>query len=128
MKKFIFLLFIFGIGKQNATAQVPGYQGKRFSVGYNVSTFVFADGGLFGIIDNGLRLSYKSDFSVNYSVSRKTTMGLSIYYAKQKYLFDETQFSIGNGYGEGFTPVGKYAPCKLFIFELHFQFFRKNLM
>ncbi|HET6990257.1 MAG TPA: hypothetical protein VFJ43_02990 [Bacteroidia bacterium] len=129
MKKLsIIFIFILAADLQNSSAQVPGYQGKRFSVGYNASSFFyitdFGNGnGLDGMFSS-TTLSYKTELSVNYTVSRKTTMGFSYYFAKQKDNFSEVYI---DNYGSA-LPLEGIVSCKLAIYELHFQFFRKNFV
>lgn len=127
-KKIIITIFLFIAGFQLASAQVPGYQGKRFALNYNASTFFrvtnFGYGdGMIGMIES-TRLSYKTELGVDYTVSRKVTMGLSYYFAKQNYQFKQTQIS-NMGY---YVPEDGAAACKLSIYEMHFLFFRKNFI
>jgi hypothetical protein len=132
MKKFscIFILLV-AVGLQNISAQVPGYQGKRFSVGYNASSFFYFkqvenSDGLVDYLNEALStttISYKTELAVNYAISRKVVMGLSYYFAKQNISFVNNE--IGNNYE---IPVDDIAKCKLSIYELHFQFFRKNFI
>jgi hypothetical protein len=129
MKKLtcIFLLVI-GTGLQIASAQVPGFQGKRFSVGYNASSFFYWTDFTFGTIIESTALSYKTELIANYTVSRKVTMGFSYYFANQKdnfgYLVQNTNYYNYNSY----HAKADLVLCKLAIYELHFQFFRKNFV
>ncbi|MDQ3109730.1 MAG: hypothetical protein M3R17_07525 [Bacteroidota bacterium] len=126
MRKLLFTLFVFAAGLQTISAQVPGYQGKRLSVGYNASSFFYLtdfSGGITDVIGS-TRLSYKSEVAVNYTISRKVTMGFSYYRAKQEYIFKNGELE---NYGYFFPKKG-VADCNLSIYELHFQFFRKNFV
>jgi hypothetical protein len=127
MKKFLPLLFLFA-GIQTLSAQVPGYQGKRLTVGYNASSFFYVmdlfDYPLSEILDH-TRISYKTELNVNYAVSRKAVMGFSYYFAKQKDNFRDNLVTPSGSY---YTPVDPIVKCKLSIYELHIQFFRKNFI
>lgn len=122
MRKTAFTLLLISL-TYAVSAQVPGYQGKRFCVGYNASTFTVLDGGI-GNFPFGLRLSYKTELSANYVVSRKASIGLSYYFAKQNYYVQEAEI-YNNGF---FVPQTEYLPCSLQMYELHMQFFRKNFV
>jgi hypothetical protein len=131
MKKTAALLFIVSfICVQSISAQVPGYQGKRFSVGYNASTFFYTS--LANGIDevfSSTRLSYKTEINVNYVLSRKVLAGFSFYYAKQKQNYVMGNMMTNNGYYYyEYAPKEGMGRCKLFIYEVHFQFFRKNFV
>lgn len=123
-----FFVFIFACSLQILSAQVPGYQGKRFFVGYNASSFFYfydftLEDGLSGIIES-TRLSYKTELNINYTLSRKIAMGFSYYTAKQNDFFSKNEIQ---NYGYMSPRLG-LAECKLAIYELHFQFFRKNFI
>lgn len=127
MKKILLpLLFLFA-GINYAAAQVPGYQGKRFTVGYNASSFFYVidifDNPLSDILDN-TRISYKTELNVNYAVSRKACMGFSYYFAKQHGNADYISDQNGNVY----KPKEGIVDYRLNIYELHIQFFRKNFI
>lgn len=130
MKKLNFLtLILFAIIFSSASAQVPGYQGKRFSLGYNASSFFYLTNlnysdGILGVFET-TRLSYKTELQVNYVLSRKVAAGFSYYFAKQK-----DNFTIGEiqNYGNAMFPKDGIAICKLSIYEINFQFFRKNFI
>ena len=129
MKKYIFLFIFLVAGTiQTISAQVPGYQGKRLSLGYNASSFFyvtdFGNGNGIEAMIGSTRLSYKTDISLNYTVSRKVTMGFSYYFAKQQMQFTKTQIQ---NYGY-LIPKNGVADCKLAIYEVHFLFFRKNFV
>ncbi len=128
MRKTILLLLLLFVGSQTISAQVPGYQGKRFSAGYNASTFfyIIPEGwnGDISDIFAGTRLSYKTELHVNYVLSRKVSAGFSYYFAKQKAYFT-------HNYVENFgylVPKDDYALCRLNIFEFNMKFFRKNFI
>ncbi|MCX6312266.1 MAG: hypothetical protein NT084_11610 [Bacteroidetes bacterium] len=129
MKKLIcFSTFIFAFGLQTISAQVPGYQGKRFFIGYNASSFFYCpnftfENGLLGIFEL-TRISYKTEVNVNYALSRKVAAGFSYYTAKQNDAFTNDQIQ-NYGYMQ---PTAGIAQCKLAIYEIHFQFFRKNFI
>jgi hypothetical protein len=131
MKKIFFTTaFFLVVALQQVSAQVPGYQGKRFSIGYNASSFFYftdLSGGLATLVFSPA-LSYKTELSANYTVSRKVTMGFSYYFAKQNDYFSKTDFTKnGNNYYNVAPQLG-IAQCKLAIYELHFLFFRKNFV
>ncbi|CAN5157722.1 hypothetical protein BH09BAC5_BH09BAC5_16440 [soil metagenome] len=132
MKKYILLsLFFFAFANVDVSGQVPGYQGKRFSLGYNASTFFYFtefEGAGFGdIMTNAIfstTISYKTELYLNFALSRKVCGGFSYYFAKQKdnFVFNDID-NVGN-----YVPVKNSVLCKLSIYELHFQFFRKNFI
>ncbi len=129
MRKIILILLLLFVGEQQTiSAQVPGYQGKRFSAGYNASTFFYItpegwNGNISDIL-SGTRLSYKTELHVNYVLSRKVSAGFSYYFAKQKAYF--THNYVDNvGY---LVPKNDYVLCRLNIFEFNMKFFRKNFI
>ncbi len=132
MKKYLPLLFcLSGIGATFLSAQVPGYQGKRFSVGYNASTFFYvADFGLsygVGQVFANTRLTYKTELHLNYVLSRKVSAGFSYYFAKQKLNFRLARMeNFSQNYN--YRPETGKAPCKIFIYEFNLKFFRKNFV
>lgn len=86
MKKIIVLLLLFFTVK--AWSQVPGYQGKRFMLSYSGQTFIRYDRDEFGNIEDGFifstRLMWRNELSVSYVVSRKSTLGISLNYARPR--------------------------------------------
>jgi hypothetical protein len=128
MKKLLILFLVFSAGIRNVFAQIPGYQGKRLTVGYNASSFFYVinifDNPFSDIIDN-TRISYKSEFNVNYAVSRKAVMGVSYYFANQRDNFTDNLVTRSGGY---YKPVNETVKCRLSIYELHIQLFRKNFI
>lgn len=107
---------------------VPGYLGKRLSVGYNASSFFFFD--QFIPVSEALfntRFSYKSEFAVNYTVARKISIGASVYYGSQRYLVGDQQFRTRNNYYQ-VTLAEEYMRCKLLIYEFNMKFFRRNFI
>ncbi len=135
MKRYFLLLFcLSGIGAafvQTLAAQVPGYQGKRFSVGYNASTFFYiADFSLsygVGQVIANTRLTYKTELHLNYVLSRKVSVGFSYYFAKQKL---NCRLPRMEYYSQNYDyrPEKGKAPCKLFVYEFNLKFFRKNFV
>jgi hypothetical protein len=119
-------IFLFAAGFQTLSAQVPGYQGKRFSVGYNASSFFYFTNfydGISGVIES-TKISYKTELSVHYTLSRKVSAGFSYYFAKQEDTFTKNEIQ-NFGY---MTPKLGIAECKIAMYELHLQFFRKNFI
>lgn len=130
MRKFHCILFLV-LAVKTISAQVPGYQGKRFAVGYNASSFFyFSDfswgDGISGLVES-TRLSYKTEVKINYVLSRKVNAGFSYYFAKQKASFVYGQID-NNLYMVSMYPKDKIAPCKLSIYEFHLQIFKKNFI
>lgn len=127
-RRIIFLhLLLFVFAAQSLSSQVPGYRGKRFSAGYNASSFFyFADysrqEGIAEIIF-ATRLSYKTELYANYALSRKVNIGFSYYRGKQKYYFAD-----GDVEGYYVRPKKGFTFCKLNAFEVHFKFFRNDFV
>jgi hypothetical protein len=120
-----FLLICFAA--QQLSAQVPGYRGKRFSAGYNASSFFYfagfgMDDGINGVVGS-TRLSYKSEVYANYALSRKMSIGFSYYHGNQKNYF-KPQY-LGGYY---VVPLKETALCKINMFELHLKFFKNNFV
>lgn len=130
MRKLIVLLFVvfFGAGTVKA-GYVPGYMGKRFSVGANASSFFFFDD-FSGVSDMifSTRFSYKSEFAVNYTVARKVSLGASFYYGNQRYLVGERQYYDVRGDYYYVTLKEDYLRCKLMIYEMNIKIYQKNFI
>lgn len=122
-KLFLLQLLLVCFTAQQLSAQVPGYRGKRFSAGYNASSFFyFADfsteDGLSGVIGS-TRLSYKTEVYANYALSRKMNIGFSYYNGNQKNYFKTIGYIV---------PREDAVHCRLHMFELHFKFFKNNFV
>jgi hypothetical protein len=127
-KIFLLQLLLVCFAAQQLSAQVPGYRGKRFSAGYNASSFFYFAG--FSMQDEGLggvlastRLSYKTELYVNYALSRKTNIGFSYYHGNQKNYFKDQ--AVDNRY---VTPRVDAVHCRINAFELHIKFFKNNFV
>ncbi|HLG03455.1 MAG TPA: hypothetical protein VI731_07650 [Bacteroidia bacterium] len=120
MKKTTILSFILLLSLP-AHAQVPGYLGKRLSMSANVSSFLFFD----YLQADAMRLSYKTEVGLNYSLSRKVDFGFHFYTAKQSYLMKPWSFQ--SGYNS-YSPSQEFLDCNLKIFEFHLRFFAKNFV
>lgn len=130
MKKSIILLLIFFVGITNAIAgYVPGYMGKRFSAGVNGSSFfLFDDFTSVSDMIFSTRFSYKSEFAINYTVTRKVSLGASFYHGKQCYFVGERQYHDVQGDYYYVTLQEDYLQCKLRIYEFNIKFYQKNFI
>lgn len=127
-RRIIFLhLLLVCFAVENLSAQVPGYRGKRFSAGYNASSFFYladfsTQEGISEVIFS-TRLSYKTELYANYALSRKVNIGFSYYTGKQK---DYCTQQYVNAYEV--RPKQGFISCKINMFELHFKFFRNDFV
>ncbi|MEO5644281.1 MAG: hypothetical protein ABIQ40_04890 [Bacteroidia bacterium] len=128
MKKIILLqLLLFCFAAEHLSAQVPGYRGKRFSAGYNASSFFYfpnfnLEQGVGDLIFS-TRLSYKTELYANYALSRKVNIGFSYYNGKQKTYFKPQYVDFYE-----VIPKKEFVLCKIDAFELHFKFFRNDFV
>ncbi|HTF02817.1 MAG TPA: hypothetical protein VK826_02295 [Bacteroidia bacterium] len=130
MKKHItiFAALFFLAGNINAT-HVPGYMGKKLSIGANVSTFfMFEDFTTVSDVLFSTRLSYKSELALTYTVARKVSLGGSFYYGTQRYRVGLRDYDNGNYNGQYVTLEEDFLKCKLMIFEFNAKFFRRNFL
>lgn len=131
MKKIlVFAICLFGCASLMHANFVPGYMGKRLSVGVNVSSFPFFDE--FQLSSDLLlntRFSYKSELALNYTVGRKASLGFSFYYGKQKYKPGPDQSLSTGGYGYYVEPKDDdFIHCRLMIYEVNLKLYRKNFI
>lgn len=129
-KKSIILLFMLFMGISNAMAgYVPGYMGKRFSAGVNGSSFfLFDDFTSVSDMIFSTRFSYKSEFTVNYTVARKISLGAGVYYGQQCYIVGDRQYYDVQGDYHYVTLQEDYLRCKLMIYELNMKIYQKNFI
>jgi hypothetical protein len=115
------------LGLETISAQVPGFRGKRFTAGYNASSFFYfanfhSDYGISGALES-TRFSYKTEVYANYTLSRKTSLGFSYYHGNQKNYFRP---QVVDAYEV--TTSDEYVLCKFNMFEIHLQVFRNNFV
>lgn len=128
MKKIFALhILLFCLAAQDLSAQVPGYRGKRFSAGYNASSFFYfanftTDEGISGVFAS-TRLSYKTELYANYALSRKMSIGFSYYRGNQKNYFKDQNID-----GYYVRTRSEAVLCKINMFELHLKFFKNNFV
>jgi hypothetical protein len=130
MKKhlIIFAALFFLAGNASATP-VPGYMGKRLSIGANVSSFfMFEDFTTVSDMLFSTRFSYKSELALTYTVARKVSLGGSFYYGNQRYLVGLRPYDNGNYNSNSVTLEEDYLKCRLMIFEFNAKFFRRNFL
>lgn len=130
MKKMISLVAVALTSALLVSAQVPGYMGKKLSVGINASTFFHFTEYSEGLTEmlTSPRFSYKSELALTYTVARRVSIGGSFYYGSQKY---ETPGGGGiffNHYGGTYTTKDDYIRCRLMIFEFNTKIFRRNFL
>ena len=130
MKKFfVFLLTLLLIQTDLIAGYVPGYMGKRLSVGGNVSTFfMFEDFSGISEMLLSTRFSYKSELALNYTVSRKVSVGGSFYYGSQKYLAGEYDYLTSSGRNYTATLKEDYLRCRLMIYEFNLKIYQRNFI
>lgn len=110
------------------TGQVPGYQGSRFTVGYNACSFLFFD--YLSNFPDGARFSYKSEIELSYTVSRKVTFSAGTSFAKQKFLMlhdDDITFE-DPVTGIRMVSASKYMPVQVVIVDLAARFYSRNFI
>ncbi|MFN8713202.1 MAG: hypothetical protein ACK5Z2_10160 [Bacteroidota bacterium] len=87
MKKLFTILLVLCSAKI-VWSQIPGYQGKRLMISYSGQTFIRYDRDEFGNIEDGFisstRFSWRNELNLSYVVSRKSTLGVSAFYARPK--------------------------------------------
>lgn len=125
-----FVILIATLAAFSLHAQVPGYMGKKFSVGINASSFFhFSDysGGLTDLITSP-KFSYKTELALTYTVGRRVSLGGSFYYATQKYDTPGGGGFLINHFGGGYTTKEDYIRCRLMIYEFNVKIFRRNFL
>jgi hypothetical protein len=111
-------------------AQVPGYMGKKFSVGVNASSFFhFTDysEGLTEMITSP-SFSYKSELALTYTVGRRVSLGASFYYATQKFQTPGGGGLLIDHFGGEYTTKEDYIRCRLMMYEFNLKIFRRNFL
>ena len=107
---------------------VPGYMGKKLSVGANVSTFfMFEDFSDVTDMIFSTRFSYKTELAATYTVGRRVSLGASYYFAKQKYTSIPSDYQNGYNYTT-VIPKEDFVACKLRIVEFNMKIFRRNFL
>ncbi|MCA6363332.1 MAG: hypothetical protein IM638_09855 [Bacteroidetes bacterium] len=85
MKKLFTILLVLCCAK-TVWSQIPGYQGKRLLISYSGQTFIRYDRDEFLNIEDGFvmstRFSWRNELNLSYVVSRKSTLGISAFYAR----------------------------------------------
>lgn len=130
MRKFIStLVIVFSVQSYLLAGYVPGYMGKRLSVGANVSTFFMFEN-FSGISDMllGTRFSYKSELALNYTVSRKVSLGGSFYYGNQRYLVGAHDYLTTTGDYYSASTYEDYMRCRLMIYEFNIKVYQRNFI
>lgn len=130
MRKLILLLAVVAFSAVEMKAgYVPGYMGKRFSVGANASSFFFFDD-YTGVSDMifSTRFSYKSELAINYTIARKVSLGASFYYGNQRYKAGQRDYQDAGGDYHAVTLKEDYLRCKLMIYEFNVKIYRQNFI
>lgn len=130
MKKMISLVCVALTSALLVSAQVPGYMGKKLSVGVNASTFFHFTEYSEGLTEMLMspRFSYKSELALTYTVARRVSIGGSFYYGSQKYETPGGGGFLINHYGGTYTTKDDYIRCRLMIFEFNTKIFRRNFL
>lgn len=84
MKKFLFIYTVFLVYSQNIQAQVPGYLGKRFAIGYAYTLSPLSYWGDFKTTDgkdlNIKSLNTRHNIELNWAVKERTFIGINYSY------------------------------------------------
>lgn len=141
MKKNI-TLFFFAIVSVNLWAQVPGYMGKRFSIGYSNyfapripsmgSVFSYSYSGNEMEMATNRSFNYTNCIDVDYILNSKISLCVATQFSKMDFCKYGSYFSLYN-YSSGVSsdiyyspPKGKNMDLKTTNFSIGFKFFKKR--
>ncbi len=129
MKKILSLLVV-AFSAVVLSGQVPGYMGKKLSVGVNASTFFHFTEYSEGLTEmlTSPSFSYKSELALTYTVGRRTSLGGSFYLGNQKFLTPGGGGLLIDHYRGEYTTKEDYIKCRLMIFEFNLKIFRRNFL
>src|SRR6185503_20213322 len=132
IKTFVTALLLFS--SVISFAQVPGYLGKRFSVGYDFNFFPYMNFIVWGSEHpEFLTWANKHEFSASFALGRKCTFSASYAMSRQEYYFQEGDVTVynpmgGYTYNSTFYSNPKMVPVKADFIDFRLKFSGKNFI